>query len=87
MESMQITTMSSRGQIVIPQALRDVLALGEGAKFLILGEGDTIILKRLEVPSTDELRALLAHSRQIAKKGKLKKSDLKRVIAQERKKS
>ncbi len=87
MESMQITTMSSRGQIVIPQALRDVLALGEGAKFLILGEGDTIILKRLEVPSTDELRALLAHSRQIAKKGKLKKSDLKKVIAQERKKS
>lgn len=87
MEPMQITTMSSRGQIVIPQSVRDALALGEGAKFLVLGDGDTIVLKRLEAPSMDELKTLLAHSRQAAKKSKIKKSDLQKIISQERKKS
>lgn len=87
MESMEITTMSSRGQIVIPQGVRDALALAEGVKFLVLGEGDTIILKRLEVPSVQELRTLLARSRQAARQSKFRKSDLKKIIAQERKRA
>lgn len=85
MESVEITKMSSRGQIVIPQAIRDALELAEGAKFIVVGEGDTIILKKLEVPSNDELKALLARSRKAAKKSSVKKSDLLQMIEKERK--
>lgn len=87
MESMEIATMTSRGQLVIPQGIRQAMALDEGVKFLVVGEGDTIILKKLEVPSTNELKALLVRSRQAAQRSKFKKSDLNKLIAQERKKT
>ncbi len=87
MESMEIATMSSRGQIVIPQGVRDALSLDEGVRFLVVGDGDTIILKRLEVPSAQELRSLLTRSRRIAAQSKFKQSDLKKISAQERKKT
>ncbi len=34
MEHIEVTTLSSRGQVVIPQGLRESLALKEGAKDL-----------------------------------------------------
>jgi len=86
MESVEVTTMTSRGQIVIPQAVREALELSSGTKFVVVGEGDTVILKRIGGPSVDELKALLARSRRIAKEKGLKKTDLKEAIDQERKK-
>lgn len=87
MDSLEITTMSSRGQIVIPQNIRDELGLNSGIKFLVIGEGDTIILKRLEAPSMHELKTLLTRSRTLSKKSKMKKSVVDGLIAKERKKS
>lgn len=85
METVEVTTMTSRGQIVIPQAVREALELSAGTKFVVLGEGDTVILKKIGGPSVEELKALLLRSRQIAKQKGLKKSDLRRAIEQERK--
>lgn len=81
MESIEVTTMTSRGQIVIPQAIREGLSLDSGAKFVVVGEGDTVILKRLQMPSSDSLKALLVQSRQLAKRKGLKKSSVGKVIA------
>ncbi len=86
MESIEVTTMTSRGQIVIPQAVREALELGSGTKFVVIGEGDTVILKRIGGPSVDELKALLTKSRRLAKEKGLKETDLKDAIDQERKK-
>jgi len=55
MECVEVTSMSSRGQIVIPQKLRQRLGFSEGEKFIVLGENGTIILKRIEKPSKEEL--------------------------------
>ena len=86
METLAVTTMTTRGQIVIPQAVREALDIDAGTKFAVAGEGDTIILKRLEIPSTHELKSLLAESRKAARKKKLKKSDMAKAIREERKK-
>lgn len=86
MDTLETTTMSSRGQIVIPQGVRDALALDAGAKFVVIGEGDTIILKRLEVPSIKELKGLLAKSRQAAKNSTATPSDVDKAIRRDRKK-
>lgn len=86
METLQITTMTTRGQIVIPQTVREALGIDTGTKFAVAGEGDTIILKRLELPTSQELKSLLASSRKEARKGGLKKSDVTRAIKEERKK-
>lgn len=85
MNPFEITTMTSRGQVVIPQAVRDALELNSGTKFVVIGEGDTVILKKIEAPSTDELRKLLAQSRSAAKKRGLKQSAVEKAIKAVRK--
>jgi AbrB family looped-hinge helix DNA binding protein len=49
-EEPQITTISEKGQVVIPQSLRSALRLKPGTKFLVFGRGDTVVMKRLELP-------------------------------------
>ncbi len=46
MAELDITTMSSKGQIVIPQEMRQDFA--EGEKFVIIKAGKQLILKRVE---------------------------------------
>ena len=47
--------MSSKGQIVIPQDIREEIHVDEGTVFAVVGTKDTIILKRITTPSKEEL--------------------------------
>ncbi len=47
--------MSSKGQIVIPSHIREALDLKEGEAFVVVGKDDTILLKKLSIPSQKEL--------------------------------
>ena len=44
----EITKMTSRGQVVIPQDIRQSKGLKEGEKFLVYDTGDSIVLKRVK---------------------------------------
>ncbi len=46
----EVTTISAKGQVVIPQSLRKALGIKPRTKFLVFGRGDTVIMKRLELP-------------------------------------
>jgi AbrB family looped-hinge helix DNA binding protein len=50
-EEPQVTTISEKGQVVIPQSIRKELGIKPKNKFLVYGRGDTIILKKLELPN------------------------------------
>ena len=50
-EESEVTTISEKGQVVIPQSIRKELGIKPKNKFLVYGRGDTIILKKLELPS------------------------------------
>ena len=50
-EEPEITTISEKGQVVIPQSIRKELGIKPKNKFLVYGRGDTIIMKKLEIPS------------------------------------
>jgi AbrB family looped-hinge helix DNA binding protein len=80
------TTLSSKGQVVIPEAIRDRLGLKAGAQFVVVADRDVVILKLLESPSLKEFAALTAQARQAAKRAGLKPSDVARAIAQVRRK-
>jgi len=42
-----MTTISQNGQIVIPSGIRKALHIKVSEKFIVFGEGDTIVIKRL----------------------------------------
>jgi len=46
----EVTTMSEKGQVVIPQSIRKELGIKPKTKFLVYGRGDTVIMKKLELP-------------------------------------
>jgi len=78
--------MSSRGQVVIPQNVRQEMHLITGAKFVVIGEEDTIILKKIEMPSFKGFDKLLAKTNTFAKEKEITKDDVAVAIKQARKK-
>ncbi|MBS3074638.1 AbrB/MazE/SpoVT family DNA-binding domain-containing protein [Candidatus Pacearchaeota archaeon] len=80
MESIEITSLSSRGQVVIPQRLREKLKIKDGEKFVIIGEGSTIILKKIEMPSFRGFEKLLGKTRALAKNNGLKEADIEEAL-------
>ncbi len=86
MEKIEVTSLSSRGQVVIPQEVRERLGLNEGEKFIVIGEKDTIVLKKLELPLFKGFDTLLKKTREFAKKRNLKEKDIGEAIKKVRKK-
>ncbi len=84
MDSIDVTRLSSKGQIVIPFDVRTTLGLAAGTRFVVYGQGDTIFLKRIGKPSREENRRLLADSRKLARTSRLKKGTLGQVVAKVR---
>ena len=75
------TKLSSKGQVVIPEEIRADLGLKEGAQFVVIGKGDTVILKTISPPSLDDVKSLLDKAKAQARGAHLKKSDAKRALA------
>lgn len=78
------TTLSSKGQVVIPEAIRDRFGLKTGAQFVVVADRDVVILKVLEPPALKESAALTAQARRAAKASGLKPADVSRAIAKVR---
>ena len=49
-EKPQVMTISEKGQVVIPQSIRKQRGIKAKNRFLVYGRGDTIIMKKLEIP-------------------------------------
>lgn len=81
--------MSSRGQIVIPQDIREELKASEGTIFSVVSAKDTIILKKLLTPSKEdlirEIGAIALEGRKRAEKLGIKESDVAELIQRGRK--
>ena len=84
--SVSTTKMSSKGQVVIPEEVRDRLQLREGAQFVVVGRGDTVVLKVISEPSLAQFDDLLSEARTQAKKAKLKPVDVEAAIKKARRK-
>jgi len=81
---MEITSMSSRGQVVIPQAIREQLGLVEGEKLAVICEGDTVLLKKIPTLTIDTFNELLRKTHEFAREKHIKPSDVRAAIRQVR---
>ena len=84
MTSLATTRMSSKGQVVIPNTVRDALGLRSGAQFVVVGQGDCVILKTITAPDMGEFDRLIRKAREQARIAGLKRSDITEAIAQVR---
>ena len=87
MPNLATTKMSSKGQVVIPEAIRKRLGLKTGAQFLVVGDKDVVILKAISPPSMDDFDALISEARRQARKAGMKRSDIAAAIARARSKN
>ena len=84
MSTVATTKMSSKGQIVIPEEIRNKLGLKSGSKFIVLGEKDVVILKSISPPTMADFDNLIKKARKQSKLAGLKKSDIKTFVEQTR---
>ena len=80
MADVATTKLSSKGQVVIPENIRKKLKLEAGVQFVVLGDKDVVILKKISPPSIDEFDTLIRKARKAAKEVGLKKSDIEAAI-------
>ena len=76
MDALATTRLSSKGQVVIPEEVRKRLGLEAGVQFVVVGEGDVVILKVITPPSKKEFSELLSRVRRQARKAGMKRSDI-----------
>ncbi len=84
MATVATTRMSSKGQVVIPEDVREALGLEVGAQFVVMGDGDIVVLKRIVVPAKSELRAMLGKVRAQARRAGIRPSDVRDAVRRAR---
>jgi AbrB family looped-hinge helix DNA binding protein len=84
--TLSTTRMSSKGQVVIPEAIREQLGLQPGTQFVVVGQRDAIVLKSISKPSNAEFTDLLKVARRKARQAGLKKSDIEKAVRKVRRK-
>ena len=75
------TKTSSKGQMVIPESIRESLGLQTGARFVVVAGQDATLLELVTQPSMEELDELLAEARRQALRAGLEPSDIGNAVA------
>ncbi len=78
------TKLSSKGQVVIPEEVRNQLGLKAGDQFVVVGEDDAVILKSITPPSIRDFDAIIQKARKQARAARMKRSDIAKAIAKVR---
>ena len=86
----EIARMSSKGQVVIPQEIRNEVKAGAGTTFAVIGSGDTITLKKIFVPSKENvLKGIIEFSKKSRKRLEalgIQEADIPRIVEESRRK-
>ncbi len=75
-----VTVLSSKGQIVLPKAIRDSLKIASGAKLMVFSDGDSILLKPIPAPDISEFRALMDKAEEWADSVGMQEEDISDAI-------
>lgn len=86
MEKADVVVVSSKGQVVIPQELRERLKIGAKTKLLIYRYEDALIMKKLEMKDVEkELQAIYRRVRLTsARHGKLDDEMINEIVQRHR---
>lgn len=74
------TTLSSKGQVVIPEEIRTQLGLEPGAQFVVIADRDVVIFKLLDPPARKDFDDLVRRARRVAKRTGMTKADITNAV-------
>ena len=80
-----VTRVSTKGQVVIPLELRDKMKISPKDEFLIYGENDTILMKKIVKPKLEE--SFIELNKRLSKKmkqNKITRKDVEEAIKEVR---
>jgi len=83
-EKIELGTVSARGQICIPNDIRAEMGLKEGNKVLFFLSDDSLIMKKVQMKTFEELTRPL---REAAKNAGMKEKDVPDILHRFRKKN
>lgn len=76
MNRIATTKMSSKGQVVIPEEVRVALGLEPGSQFVVVGEGDVVVLKKVTPPAMSDFNGILREARRQAAQAGMKRANV-----------
>ena len=80
MSTLATTRMSSKGQVVIPENVRNDLGLRTGDEFVVLAQNGVVLLKGISKPSMREFDSLIKKARRQAKAAGLRRADVAKAV-------
>lgn len=83
--SIDVLTVSSKGQVVLPAGMRKALSIGNGDKLAAYSSGKVIILKPIKMPTEGDFIAMLDEAQEWAEEADYKESDVNDIIKASRK--
>ncbi len=84
--AVEVLSVSSKGQIVLPMDMRKKLDIGTGSKLAAYMIGNVIMLKAIEVPTESDFQKTLDEAAKWAKEAGYKESDVNDIVKSYRKK-
>ena len=80
MPILEVTSLSTKGQVVIPNEIREKMHLEPGTKMIVIQDGDNILLKPIKAPRMGQFDKLIALGDRIKSEFGLKESDIEKAI-------
>jgi len=74
------TRLSTKGQVVIPESIREQLHLESGTLFVVIAEGDVVVLKTISTPGMSEFDPIVAKARKQAADAGLTRKDIDNAV-------
>ena len=69
---LDVASLSTRGQVVIPSRFRNILKLKTGSKLAIICDGKNLLLRPIPSPETQAFKAVIDGANDLAKKAAAK---------------
>jgi AbrB family looped-hinge helix DNA binding protein len=85
--SVDILTLSSKGQLVLPAKIRKSMSLRNGDKLVMYSTNDVIMLKPIQLPTEEEFKKQLDEAQQWASSVGYTEDDISRIIKESRSKT
>ena len=81
---MDLVSVSSKGQVVLPISVRNALSISEGDKLAVYSTGEIIMLKPVKMPSAQEFEQHLDEAKEWAASVGYTESDVSSIIKETR---